>query len=106
MVFTELVMCYWASGQFRHDSQLHPKHWGYLSKYLLWDQTGVVGDARIHHDANTFKIGVDPDGITTDASIVFETIGSERAALTTMEGLASTRPPHQRSFINSWQHLH
>ncbi len=45
------------------------------------DQSGLVGNARIHHQGNTFKIGVDPAGITTDASIVFETIGSERARL-------------------------
>lgn len=44
----------------------------------LKDQTGVVGDGRLHVENNVFSIGVDPDNATTDAALRFETRGSER----------------------------
>jgi len=42
------------------------------------DQTGNVGDGRLHVNSNIFSIGVDPDNVTTDAVLRFETRASER----------------------------
>jgi hypothetical protein len=44
----------------------------------LKDQSGVVGDGRLHIYSNIFSIGVDPGNVTANAALRFETRGSER----------------------------
>lgn len=44
----------------------------------LKNQSGLVGDGRLHVNNNIFSIGADPGNVTTDAVLRFETRGSER----------------------------
>ena len=44
----------------------------------LKNQSGLVGDGRLHVSSNIFSIGADPGNVTTDAVLRFETRGSER----------------------------
>ena len=72
-----------------------------IPSIYLKDQTGVVGDGRLHVNNNIFSIGVDPDNVTADAALRFETRGSERMRIDAdgNVGIGTTTPSEKLTVV-------